>query len=66
MPLITLPDNSKRDFKRPITIEELALDIGPELGKSAVAGKVDGVLVDARELHYEALNRALKKFQEMP
>ena len=49
MPEITLPDNSKRNFKVPLTIEELAFDIGPGLAKATIAGKIDGKLVDASE-----------------
>ena len=49
MPQITLPDNSKKAFKNPLTILELASDIGTRLADSTVAGKIDGVLVDASE-----------------
>ena len=49
MPEITLPDNSKRNFKVPLTIEELAFDIGPGLAKATIAGKINGKLVDASE-----------------
>ena len=49
MPEITLPDNSKRNFKAPLTIEELAFDIGPGLAKATIAGKINGKLVDASE-----------------
>ena len=50
MPKITLPDKSKRDFEDPLTIEQLAADIGPGLAKSAVAGKISGERVDASEV----------------
>jgi len=50
MPKITLPDKSRRDFEEPLTIEQLAADIGPGLAKSTVAGKVSGERVDASEL----------------
>ena len=46
MPEITLPDGSKRDFNNPITVAEIAESIGPGLAKGALAGRVDGVLVD--------------------
>ena len=46
MPLITLPDGSQRSFEQPVTVAELAADIGPGLAKAAVAGRVDGRLVD--------------------
>jgi len=47
---ITLPDQSKRKFDKPISIEDLATDIGPGLAKATVAGKINGVLVDASEI----------------
>ena len=47
MPVITLPDNSKREFDRPVSVAEVAADIGPGLAKATLAGKVDGKLVDA-------------------
>ena len=46
MPVITLPDGSRREFPQPITVAELAAAIGPGLAKAALAGKVDGRLVD--------------------
>lgn len=46
MPEITLPDGSRRHYDHPVTIQEIAADIGPGLAKSALAGKVDGRLVD--------------------
>ena len=50
MPKITLPDNSIRTFQEPITIDQLASDIGPGLAKSTVAGRVNGNKVDASEI----------------
>ena len=50
MPSITLPDKSIRSFAKPLTVEELAADIGAGLAKAAVAGRIDGELVDASEL----------------
>tara|TARA_Y100001970_G_scaffold97791_1_gene123013 strand:+ start:3047 stop:4972 length:1926 start_codon:yes stop_codon:yes gene_type:complete len=47
---ITLPDKSKRKFDKSISIEDLAMDIGPALAKATVAGKINGVLVDASEI----------------
>ncbi|MDX1460362.1 MAG: threonine--tRNA ligase [Xanthomonadales bacterium] len=47
MPVITLPDESQREFDRPVTVSELAADIGPGLAKATLAGEVDGRLVDA-------------------
>lgn len=44
---ITLPDGSKREFAAAVSIQQLAESIGPGLAKAALAGKVDGQLVDA-------------------
>ena len=46
MPVITLPDGSQRSFDQPITVAELAANIGAGLAKAALAGRVDGKLVD--------------------
>ncbi|MBK7767503.1 MAG: threonine--tRNA ligase [Sulfuritalea sp.] len=46
MPLITLPDGSKRDYPRAVTVAEVAASIGAGLAKAALAGRVDGKLVD--------------------
>ncbi len=46
MPTITLPDGSKRQFDHPVTVGDVAGDIGPGLAKAALGGKVNGRLVD--------------------
>jgi threonyl-tRNA synthetase len=46
MPNITLPDGSVRSFEQPVTIAQVAASIGAGLAKAALAGKVDGRLVD--------------------
>jgi threonyl-tRNA synthetase len=46
MPVITLPDRSKREFPEAVTIGAVAQSIGTGLAKAAIAGKVDGKLVD--------------------
>ena len=46
MPIITLPDGSKRSYDQPVTIADVALSIGAGLARAALAGKVDGQLVD--------------------
>ncbi len=46
MPVITLPDASRREYPHPVTVAEVAASIGPGLAKAALAGKVDGRLVD--------------------
>ncbi|MBJ7551835.1 threonine--tRNA ligase [Marinomonas ostreistagni] len=50
MPVITLPDGSQRSFSEPVTLMQVAEDIGPGLAKATVAGKINGQLVDACEL----------------
>jgi threonyl-tRNA synthetase len=47
MPVITLPDGSNRSFDAPISVMDVAADIGPGLAKATLAGVVEGVLVDA-------------------
>jgi len=46
MPAITLPDGSLRSYENPVTVAEVAASIGPGLAKAALAGRVDGRLVD--------------------
>lgn len=43
---VTLPDGSKRDYEAALTVAEVAQSISPSLAKAAVAGRVDGKLVD--------------------
>ncbi len=43
---ITLPDGSQREFPGPVTVAEVAASIGSGLAKAALAGKVDGKVVD--------------------
>ena len=43
---ITLPDGSLREFPGPVTVAEVAASIGAGLAKAALAGKVDGQVVD--------------------
>jgi threonyl-tRNA synthetase len=50
MPVITLPDGSQRQFDRTISVADVAASIGPGLAKAALAGKLDGVLVDTSAL----------------
>nr|WP_289073224.1 threonine--tRNA ligase [uncultured Halomonas sp.] len=50
MPIVTLPDGSQRTFEAPLSIMQLAESIGPGLAKACVAGKIDGVLVDAADI----------------
>jgi len=47
MPVITLPDDSTRQYPQPVTVMDVAADIGAGLAKATLAGLVDGELVDA-------------------
>jgi len=46
MPQVTLPDGSSRQFDHPVSVFDVASDIGPGLAKAAIAGRVNGQLVD--------------------
>src|SRR3954463_7649700 len=50
MPVVTLPDGSQRRFEKPVTVDEVAADIGAGLRKAALAGRVNGKLVDTSHL----------------
>ncbi|MDQ2916470.1 MAG: threonine--tRNA ligase [Pseudomonadota bacterium] len=50
MPDIRLPDGAVKHFDAPLSVAELAASIGPGLAKAALAGKVDGQLVDTSHL----------------
>ena len=47
MPVITLPDGSQRAFDKPVSVLDVANDIGPGLAKATIAGRINGDLVDA-------------------
>ena len=47
MPVITLPDGSQREFSQPVSVLDVAADIGTGLAKATLAGKVNDVLVDS-------------------
>lgn len=46
MASVTLPDDSKREYEGPVTVAQVAASIGAGLAKAALAGRVDGKLVD--------------------
>ncbi|BBN59016.1 threonine--tRNA ligase [Hydrogenovibrio marinus] len=50
MPIITLPDGSKREFSEAVSVMQIATDIGTGLAKATVAGRVNGELRDACDL----------------
>ena len=50
MPVISLPDGSRRSFDKPLSVLDVAADIGSGLARATLAGEVDGKLVDASHL----------------
>ncbi|ACO75738.1 Syt [Laribacter hongkongensis HLHK9] len=46
MPAIRLPDGSVRQFENPVSVHDVAASIGAGLARAALAGRVDGALVD--------------------
>ena len=50
MPVITLPDGSQRSFDNPVSVLDVAADIGPGLAKATIAGRVNGERVDACDI----------------
>ena len=59
MPVITLPDGSQRTFPHPVTVAEVAQNIGAGLARAALAGKVNGSVVDTSYLLDEDTNLAI-------
>jgi len=59
MPIIRLPDGSERSFPAAVTVADVAMNIGAGLAKAALAGKVDGVLVDTSHLITEDADLAI-------
>jgi len=50
MPVITLPDGSEKPFDSPVSVHQVAESIGPGLAKAALAGRIDGTLVDTSHI----------------
>jgi threonyl-tRNA synthetase len=50
MPVIRLPDGSERKFDTPVTVADVAMNIGAGLARAALAGKVNGKVVDTSYL----------------
>ncbi len=50
MPIIRLPDGSQRQFDAPVTVADVAMNIGAGLAKAALAGKVNDKVVDTSYL----------------
>lgn len=53
MPVITLPDDSTRQYPNPVSVMDVAADIGAGLAKATLAGVVDGTLVDASHVMHD-------------
>ena len=59
MPVITLPDGSQRSFDNPVTIADVALDIGPGLAKAALGGKIADQMLDTSYLIEEDIELSI-------
>lgn len=59
MPVITLPDGSQRQFNHPVSVLDVANDIGAGLAKACIAGRVNGTLVDACDMIEHDANLAI-------
>ncbi len=59
MPVITLPDGSKRQFDQPVTAYDVAADIGPGLAKAALAARMNGDLIDLSRIIEDDVSLAL-------
>ncbi|TKB50464.1 threonine--tRNA ligase [Ferrimonas sediminicola] len=59
MPVITLPDGSQRQFDNPVSVMDVASDIGPGLAKACIAGRINGERVDACEIMEQDCNLSI-------
>ncbi len=59
MPVIRLPDGSERQFDAPVTVFDVAHSIGAGLARAAIAGKVNGELVDTSHLIFQDADLAV-------
>ena len=59
MPIIRLPDGSERSFEQSVTVADVAASIGAGLARAALAGKVNGKLVDTSYLIEENADLAI-------
>ena len=59
MPVITLPDGSERQFDNPVSVYDVAANIGSGLAKATLAGRVNDQLVDASHLIEEDASLAI-------
>ena len=56
MPIITLPNGNRKEYDKPVSVYEVASDIGPGLAKATIAGEVGGNLYDACDIFNEDVN----------
>ena len=56
MLVITLPDGSQRTFNKPVSVYEVAADIGPGLAKATIGGRANGERLDAHDFITEDAN----------
>lgn len=56
MPVITLPDGSQRSFDNAVSTYDVAAQIGPGLAKACIAGRIDGVRIDAHDMIEQDVN----------
>ena len=66
MPNIRLPDGSSKSFPAPVTVADIAASIGAGLARAALAGKVNGKLVDIRHRVDSEMSRALRSCATPP
>jgi len=59
MPVITLPDGSQRTYSNPVSIHDVAADIGPGLAKAALAGRIGDDLLDTSHVIDEDVELAI-------
>ena len=64
MPRISLPDESVRSYDNPLTVADVAKDIGAGLAKAAIAGKINGQIVDTNTLLVEDCELAIVTARE--
>ena len=68
MPAITLPDGTVKTFNESLTVAQVASSISSGLAKAALAGEVDGVLVDTSHLITKDVSLAIitRKDEQAP
>ena len=62
MPDVRLPDGTVKSFEKPLTVADVAQSIGSGLARAALAGRIDGTLVDTLADLTAAINHAMAQF----